>query len=41
LLKEFEPKKVEKVKGTWQLEEMEIRNRQTGSRTRIEFNLKE
>ncbi|HLH56379.1 MAG TPA: outer membrane lipoprotein-sorting protein [Verrucomicrobiae bacterium] len=39
LLKEFDPKKVEKVNGVWQLEEMEIRNRQTGSRTRIEFNL--
>ena len=39
LLKEFDPKKVEKVNGVWQLSEMEIRNRQTGSRTRIEFNL--
>ena len=39
LLKEFDPKKVEKVNGLWQLEEMEIRNRQSGSRTRIEFNL--
>jgi hypothetical protein len=39
LLKEFDPKKVEKVNGVWQLEEMEIRNRQTGSRTRIDFNL--
>jgi len=39
LLKEFDPKKVEKVNGVWQLEEMEIRNRQTGTRTRIEFNL--
>ena len=41
LLKEFDPKKVEKVNGVWQLEEMEIRNRQTGSRTRIDFNLGE
>jgi hypothetical protein len=41
LLKEFDPKKVEKVNGVWQLEEMEIRNRQTGTRTRIEFNLGE
>jgi len=41
LLKEFDPKKVEKVNGVWQLEEMEIRNRQTGSRTRIDFNLAE
>jgi len=39
LLKEFNPRKVEKVNGVWQLEQMEIRNRQTGSRTRIEFNL--
>jgi hypothetical protein len=39
LLKEFDPKKVEKVNGVWQLEEMEIRNRQTGTRTRIDFNL--
>jgi hypothetical protein len=39
LLKEFDPKKVEKVNGIWQLEEMEIRNRQIGTRTRIEFNL--
>ncbi len=39
LLKEFDPKKVQKVNGVWQLEEMEIRNRQTGSRTRIEFDL--
>jgi len=39
LLKEFDPKKVEKVNGLWQLEEMEIRNRQTGTRTRIDFNL--
>jgi hypothetical protein len=41
LLKEFDPKKVEKVNGVWQLEEMEIRNRQAGTRTRIEFNLNE
>jgi hypothetical protein len=39
LLKEFDPKKVEKVNGLWQLEEMEIRNRQAGTRTRIDFNL--
>lgn len=39
LLKEFDPKKVQKVNGVWQLEQMEIRNRQTGSRSRIEFNL--
>lgn len=39
LLKEFDPRKVEKVNGLWQLEEMEIRNRQTSSRTRIDFDL--
>jgi hypothetical protein len=38
-LKEFKPNKLEKVDGQWQLEEMEIYNFQTRSRTRIEFNL--
>jgi hypothetical protein len=28
------------VDGQWQLQEMEIRNVQTGSRTRLEFDLK-
>jgi Outer membrane lipoprotein-sorting protein len=40
LLKEFEPKSFKKVNGQWELQEMEIRNVQTGSRTRIEFDLK-
>lgn len=39
LLKEFEPKSFKKVAGQWQLQEMEIRNSQTGSRTRLEFDL--
>jgi hypothetical protein len=39
LLKEFAPKEFKKVNGQWQLQEMEIRNVQTGSRTRMEFNL--
>lgn len=39
LLKEFEPKNLERVRGEWQLQEMQMRNRQTGSRTRIEFDL--
>jgi hypothetical protein len=39
LLKEFAPKEMKKVQGQWQLEEMEIRNIQTGSRTRVQFNL--
>lgn len=38
LLKEFDAKKIKKVKGEWQLEEMEISNVQTRSRTQIEFN---
>jgi hypothetical protein len=40
LLKEFYPKDVKKVKGQWQVASMEIRNVQTGSRTRLEFDLK-
>ena len=39
LVKEFEPKGITKVHGQWQLEEMEIRNAKTGSRTSIKFNL--
>ncbi len=39
LLKQFDPKEFKKVQGQWQLAEMEIRNRQTGTRTSIEFNL--
>lgn len=39
LLKIFEPKSFKKVNGQWELQEMEIRNVQTGSRTRLEFDL--
>ncbi len=39
LLKQFDPKEFKKVEGQWKLSEMEIRNRQTNSRTRIEFEL--
>ncbi len=39
LLKEFAPKKFRKVNGQWQLEEMEIRNEQTDTRTSIIFDL--
>ncbi len=39
LLKQFDPKDFKKVNGEWQLEEMEILNRQTDSRTRVEFVL--
>jgi hypothetical protein len=41
LLKVFEPKSFKKVNGQWELQEMEIRNVQTGSRTRLEFDLKQ
>jgi Outer membrane lipoprotein-sorting protein len=37
LLKEFYPKDFKKVNGQWELQEMEIDNVQTGSRTRLEF----
>jgi len=37
LVKEFEPKGITKVRGQWQLQEMEIRNAKTGSRTSIKF----
>lgn len=37
LLKEFSPKGVRKVNDRWQVQEMEVRNVQTGSRSRIEF----
>jgi hypothetical protein len=40
LLKEFAPKSFKKVNGQWELQEMEIRNDQTGSRTRLDFDLK-
>jgi hypothetical protein len=40
LLKVFEPKSFKKVDGQWQLQEMQIENVQTGSRTRLEFDLK-
>jgi len=39
LLKEFYPKSFKKVNGQWELQEMEIRNDQTGSRTRLDFDL--
>jgi hypothetical protein len=40
LLKEFAPKSFKKVNGQWELQDMEIDNVQTGSRTRISFDLK-
>jgi len=39
LLKEFYPKDVKKINGQWQVGMMEMDNDQTGSRTRLEFNL--
>jgi hypothetical protein len=40
LLKEFLPKDFKKVNGQWQVGSMEIDNVQTGSRTKLEFDLK-
>lgn len=40
LLKEFYPKDFKKVKGQWELGEMEMINNQTGSRSWIKFDLK-
>ena len=39
VLKRFDPTALEKVQGDYQLEEMEMRNTQTGSHTWIKFNL--
>jgi len=39
LLKQFSIKHVKKVKGRYQLQEMQIRNLKTDSRTRIEYDL--
>jgi len=39
IFKRFDPTNVEKVQGEYQLQEMEIRNLKTDSKTRIEFNL--
>ena len=38
LLKEFLPKKIEKVNGQWQLDEMDISNLQIRSRSKIDLN---
>ncbi len=40
LLKVFDPKSFKKVNGQWELQDMEIRNAQTKSRTSIKFDLK-
>jgi hypothetical protein len=41
VMKEFAPKKLQKVRGEYQLESMEIRDKRINSRTLIEFNLEE
>ncbi len=41
LLKQFDPKKLEKINGVRELEEMEIRNRQADTHTIIKFQLDE
>jgi hypothetical protein len=38
LLKEFEVREVKKVAGQWQVEEIELRNRQTKGSTRLRFD---
>jgi hypothetical protein len=40
LLKVFKPKSFKKIKGQWHLEEMEIRNTQTRTRTTVTFDLR-
>ncbi len=39
VLKRFDPTNLEKIQGEYQLDEMEMRNRKTGSQTVIKFNL--
>ena len=39
MLKQFIPKHFEKVQGQWQVQEMEIDNVQTGSSTRVNFDM--
>jgi hypothetical protein len=39
LLKEFAPKNFKKIRGQWELKEMDIRNVQTRSLTRVQFDL--
>ena len=40
LIKEFKPNEFKKVDGQWQVEELEMRDLRTGSRSFIRFNLK-
>ncbi|HZL14281.1 MAG TPA: outer membrane lipoprotein-sorting protein [Verrucomicrobiae bacterium] len=41
LLKDFEPKDFKKIHGQWQMQTLVMENVQTGSRSRMEFDLKE
>jgi hypothetical protein len=41
LLKQFEVGGFKKVAGQWRVREMELRNRQTKSRTRLQFDFDE
>ncbi|HEY5298123.1 MAG TPA: outer membrane lipoprotein-sorting protein [Verrucomicrobiae bacterium] len=41
LLKDFEPKDFKKIHGQWQVQTLVMENVQTGSRSRLEFDLKE
>ena len=40
VFKEFDPTELKKINGQYQLEEMEIRDRKSGSHTWVKFNLK-
>ena len=40
LLKDFYPKDIKKVNGQWQVQTLVMENVQTGSRSRLEFDLK-
>jgi hypothetical protein len=40
-LKQFEVEGLKKVGGRWHVQEMELRNRQTKSKTRLQFQFDE
>lgn len=39
VLKQFDPKNLQRVQGQWQLQRMQMYNRQTGARSTIDFDL--
>lgn len=39
-LKDFYPKNFKKINGHWEVETLEMDNSQTGSRSRLEFDIK-